>query len=91
MGGRTFESMNDLLVLQKNLSEFAYKMMSSISSKLKQVELDINFCRMMVRLGPRPNPRDSEDLAYFVLSRYDAQDGELDHSKLDMKKVSFQE
>ncbi|KAI7873956.1 peptidase family C50-domain-containing protein [Mucor mucedo] len=90
LGGRTFECVSELQNLQKTLSEFAYKMMYSASNKLKQVELDINFCRMIVRLGPKPNPRDLEDLAYFVLSRYEAQDAELDHSKLDMKKMADQ-
>lgn len=62
-------------------------MVCLISHKRKQVELDINFCRMMLCLGDRPSFRELEDLAYFILSCYESQEIKIDYSKVDIKKV----
>jgi hypothetical protein len=59
---------------------------SSAATK-KQLELGLPFCRMILRLGRRPNVHDLEDLAYFVLSCYKAQEVQIDPSKIDLKKV----
>jgi hypothetical protein len=69
------------------LSEVVFKLVNENTANKKQVELSLSFCRMVLRLGRYPTVRDLEDLAYFALSCYEAQEIQIDYSKFDIKKV----
>lgn len=67
----------------------AYKTMGTLSSKIKRIDISLNFCRMLVRLGVKSCSQDLEDISFFILSLYEAQITEVDLTKLNFINVSF--
>lgn len=88
MTGRCHEHKEELIKFQKSLNEVVYRIVNepSVVTK-KQLEFGLHFCRMVLRLGRQPSVRDLEDLAHFMLFCYKAQDIQVDHTRIDLKKV----
>lgn len=87
LSGRTQEHKEELVKFQKSFSEFVYKTVIAVVPFKKQIELSLTLCRMILRLGRRPSFRELEDLIYFALTCYEAQEVQLDYSKIDIVKV----
>lgn len=87
--GRCQEYKEELVKFQKAMNEITFKTVNvAMATKLK-VELSLAFCRVVVRLGRHPSQRDLDDVAYFALSCYEAQNIQMDYTKVDVKKVSI--
>lgn len=88
LSGRTQEDKEELVKFQKHLSEFIYKTVIATVPFKKQIELSLTLCRMVLRLGRRPSFRELEDLIYFALTCYEAQEVQLDYTKIDILKTA---
>jgi hypothetical protein len=42
----------------------------SRKSRVKPIPIDIEICRVILRLGPDPNPSDVEDVLYYLMDAY---------------------
>ncbi|KAI8342184.1 peptidase family C50-domain-containing protein [Choanephora cucurbitarum] len=87
LAGRCQEHKEELRKYQKALSETVFRSVHQASGTKKQTELSLPFCRMVLRLGRQPLVRDLEDIVWFILSCYEAQDALIDYSKLNFKKL----
>ncbi|KAF1798299.1 peptidase family C50-domain-containing protein [Mucor lusitanicus] len=86
--GRCQEYKEELVKFQKAMNEITFKTVNvAMATKLK-VELSLAFCRVVVRLGRHPSQRDLDDVAYFALSCYEAQNIQMDYTKVDVKKLT---
>jgi len=86
--GRCQEYKEELVKFQKAMNEIIFKTVNSVTTTKLKVELSLAFSRVAVRLGRHPAQRDLEDVAYFALSCYEAQDISIDYTKIDFKKVT---
>lgn len=89
LSGRTQEHKEELVKFQKSLNELIYKTITAVTPTKKQIELSLNFCRMVLRLGRRPTFKELEDLIYFAIACYEAQEVQFDYTKVDMLKVNI--
>ncbi|KAI8048138.1 peptidase family C50-domain-containing protein [Gilbertella persicaria] len=88
--GRCHEHKEELRKFQKSINEVIFKCVNQATGTKKQVELNLTFCRMVLRLGQLPNVRDIEDVIYFSLACYEAQGVPIDYSRIDLKKLMDQ-
>ncbi|GAN04654.1 conserved hypothetical protein [Mucor ambiguus] len=86
--GRCQEYKEELVKFQKAMNEITFKTVNSLVATKLKVELSLAFCRVVVRLGRHPPQRDLEDVAYFALSCYEAQNIQIDYTKIDFKKLT---
>lgn len=86
--GRCREYKEELVKFQKAMNEITFKTVNGITATKLKVDLSLAFCRTVVRLGRHPTNRDLEDIVYFVMSCYEAQNIQIDYTKMDFKKVS---
>ncbi|KAL7308034.1 separin protein, variant 2 [Mucor circinelloides] len=86
--GRCQEYKEELVKFQKAMNEIIFKTVNSVTTTKLKVELSLAFSRAAVRLGRNPAQRDLEDVAYFALSCYEAQNISIDYTKIDFKKLT---
>ena len=53
----------------------------------KMIDINLNTCRIFLRLGPDPSNRELDDLIYFLLSCYESQGIDVDYYRADILQV----
>jgi UbiD family decarboxylase len=84
LSAQVAESREELNRFQKSASELIFK---AVDSK-KRIEISLNCCRMILRLGYNPQQAHLEDVIYFLLSCYELQEMEIDYKKIKVASVS---
>lgn len=53
----------------------------------KRLDLDLEACRMILRLGPEPRDFEMEDVIYFLLASHEIHDISVDYESIDITMV----
>lgn len=61
----------------------------SLAHKPKLLEISLDICKMILRIGQKAAHKDIEDIAYYLLSLYEINDTDVNYDEVDIGQVLF--
>ncbi|KAI8890025.1 hypothetical protein K501DRAFT_169633 [Backusella circina FSU 941] len=84
LSGQVAESKEEINRFQKSASELIFK----AANTKKRIEISLNCCRMILRLGYNPPLTHLEDFIRFFLSCYELQEVKMDYKKIMIAELT---
>ncbi|KAI7850533.1 peptidase family C50-domain-containing protein [Circinella umbellata] len=88
--GNYHEDSEGLKKFQRKLNQLLHNFVyglppnSTREKSQKMIDINLNMCRVFLRLGPDPSSRELDDIIDFLLSCYESQGVDIDYNRADI-------